>query len=174
VIWEKNLARPIEPRELAQLLTVSSISANFRDLLDSSQKYGLTEGEWKEDSRTKISLSTLGASMFAPLPGDDLKLTIQDNLQRPPVFRDFYKAVNGKLIPKTSRFRNTLVRCYQLLKREAELCHLVITQNIMDFGMFQETGGAWVPLPKVGQGHQPHPRPRRGGAHVGGGEGECG
>jgi hypothetical protein len=140
VIWGKNLARPIEIGDLAQLLTISSISANFRDLLDSSRKYGLTEGEWKEDSRTEISLSTLGLSLFAPLPGDELKSIILGALQRPLIFRDFYNSVDGRLIPKTSRFRNTLIRCYKLSKRDAELCRLAITQNIMDFGMFQETG----------------------------------
>jgi len=131
---------PTEIGDLAQLLTISAISANFRDLLDSSQKYGLTEGDWKEDSRTEISLSTLGLSLFAPLPGDELKSMILGALQKPPIFRDFYNSVDGRLIPKTSRFRDTLIRCYKLSERDAELCRLVIAQNIMDFGMFQETG----------------------------------
>jgi hypothetical protein len=139
-IWEKNLAMPTEIGDLAQLLTISAISANFRDLLDSSQKYGLTEGDWKEDSRTEISLSTLGLSLFAPLPGDQLKSMILGALQKPPIFRDFYDSVDGRLIPKASRFRDTLIRCYKLSERDAELCRLVIAQNIMDFGMFQETG----------------------------------
>jgi hypothetical protein len=139
-IWGKNLAMPTEIGDLAQLLTISAISADFRDLLDSSQKYGLTEGDWKEDSRTEISLSTLGLSLFAPPPGDELKSMILGALQKPPIFRDFYDSVDGRLIPKASRFRDTLIRRYKLSERDAELCRLVIAQNIMDFGMFQETG----------------------------------
>src|SRR5579864_8775488 len=63
VLEDNNGGNPLPPLDVALALGVGPGSSNFRDLLSSSIKYGLTSGSFNQP---KVAMEALAKSIVAP------------------------------------------------------------------------------------------------------------
>ena len=66
VIWDKNAGGPFSLLDIASKLEQSPTSSSFRELIRSSQRYGLTNETFTQELTKTISLTPLGNSIVAP------------------------------------------------------------------------------------------------------------
>ena len=90
-IHEKNAGLPFDRVRLAKSMGTTPASSAFMMKLNSSAKYGLTEGGYSD---AKISLTALGAKAAE----DDSEALIEAGM-RPDTFKAFYELLDGKRIP---------------------------------------------------------------------------
>ncbi len=90
-IHEKNAGLPFDRVRLAKAMGTTPASSAFMMKLNSSAKYGLTEGGYSD---AKISLTALGAKAAE----DDSEALIEAGM-RPETFKAFYELLDGKRIP---------------------------------------------------------------------------
>ncbi len=90
-IHEKNAGLPFDRVRLAKAMGTTPASSAFMMKLNSSAKYGLTEGGYSD---AKISLTALGAKAAE----DDSEALIEAGM-RPDTFKAFYELLDGKRIP---------------------------------------------------------------------------
>jgi hypothetical protein len=107
-IWDYNAGNPFAIGDLAGKVGYSPTSGSFRELLRSSQRYGLTDGSWQSDVTKTIALAPVGSSIVAPSAGEDVNAVMREALEKPDVFRDFLTSINGKVIPPPDVCKNTL------------------------------------------------------------------
>lgn len=140
-IWDYNAGNPFAIADIADKVGYSPTSGSFRDLLRSSQRYGLTDGSWQNDLTKKIALTPLGSSIVAPSAKDDVNSAMRQALEKPEVFRSFLNSINGKVIPPTDVFKNTLIKTYELSKTDADASYDVLSKNIEELGLSHDISG---------------------------------
>jgi predicted nucleotide-binding protein len=140
-IWDNNAGQPFAIIDLAGKVGYSPTTNSFRELLRSSQRYGLTEGTWQNDITKTIALSALGSSIVAPTKDDNVNDSMRQALERPELFRDFLASINGKVIPPPDVFKSTLMKTFHLSKQDAELCYDILTKNIQELNLAQDLNG---------------------------------
>jgi len=141
VIWEKNAGNPFTILDIAEKLNYSATSSTFAELLRSSQRYGLTEGSWTQMVTKKISLTPLGKSIVAPKIGEDANVLLRQALETPEIFRKVFSLFDGKIIPPEDVVKNTLIRDFNLSKRDVNPFYNVMTRNITELKLSQEVQG---------------------------------
>lgn len=90
-IHEKNAGLPFDRVRLAKAMGTTPASSAFMMKLNSSAKYGLTEGGYSD---ARISLTGLGEKAAKAEPA-----AIIEAAMRPETFRAFYELLDGKRIP---------------------------------------------------------------------------
>ena len=90
-IHEKNAGLPFDRVRLAKAMGTTPASSAFMMKLNSSAKYGLTEGGYSD---ARISLTGLGEKAAKAEPA-----AIIEAAMRPDTFRAFYQLLDGKRIP---------------------------------------------------------------------------
>lgn len=141
-IEDANGGQPLPPIETATALGISPGSSDFRVLLSSSLKYGLTNGSYKSD---RISLENLGRQIVEPKNAEEREAALIQAALRPSTFLSIYNYYKGKKIPEASFFQNAVVRDFSVPREHAEKCVAVFLSN-MDFaGLIRATtGGRWL------------------------------
>lgn len=141
-IEDANGGKPMPPLDVAQAIGVSPGSSDFRVLLSSSFKYGLTDGSYKSD---RISLVALGTAIVAPSsPEESQKAKSKAGLS-PTVFRQIFDYYKGKKLPEQKFFENSVVREFGVPKEHATTCVKVFLQNVQYLGMIRTlTSGQWL------------------------------
>lgn len=151
VIWDKNAGNPFPLLDVASKLGYSPTSSSFRELIRSSQRYGLTNETFTQDLTKTISLTKLGYSIVAPTPEDDVNALKRKALETPDLFREVFAPLNGKVIPPSDIFQNILIRNHHLDKEDAETCYELLSKNIADLGIFEDIQGkVYLRLDKLG------------------------
>jgi hypothetical protein len=140
-IWDNNAGQPFAIGDLASKVGYSPTSSTVRELLRSSQRYGLTEGSWQQDITKTIALSTLGSSIVAPTKDDNVNDSMRQALERPELFHEFISSINGKVIPPPDVFKSTLMKTFHLSKQDAEACFDILTKNIQELNLAQDLSG---------------------------------
>jgi hypothetical protein len=139
---EANGGKPLPPLEAAQALGISPGSSDFRVLLSSSIKYGLTSGSFNSD---RIKLEPLGQSIVEPRSEEEAKVSIQKAAFSPQTFRTVFDYYKGKKLPEQTFFENAVVREFGVPKEHASTCVQVFTANVEFLGLVKFLkSGKWL------------------------------
>jgi predicted nucleotide-binding protein len=139
---EKNGGQPLPPTDTAIALGVSPGSSDFRVLLSSSIKYGLTTGSYNQE---RVSLTDLGRSIVEPKDEEEKRVALIKAALTPPTFQAIYSYLRGKKLPDTLFFKNTVMREFQVPKEHAETCVNIFVDSVTHVGLVREaTTGRWL------------------------------
>ena len=122
---------------LADALGYSPSSSNFRDLLSSSYKYGLTEGTEKA---TEISLTKRGEDVSQTVDPQRRLRTLREAAFAPDVFKRFYESYSDRKIP--NMMNRILVSEYGVPEEYVEECSRIIIENGRFTGIIREVSGS--------------------------------
>jgi len=95
-IQDEMGGKPMRRLLLADALSLSPSSSNFRDLLSSSNKYGFTEGNEKSD---EISLTPIGADATQSADKSKRLRALRSAALRSPVFGRFFSDFANRRVP---------------------------------------------------------------------------
>lgn len=141
-IEDANGGQPYPPTETALAMNVSPGKDEFRNLLSSSLRYGLTKGSYASD---RISIEPLGRSLVEPQSPEEARQARVSAALTPGVYRDLYEHFRGKKLPETKFLQNTVTRELHVAKEHAELCVNNFVAN-MEFAGLVRAGdtGKWL------------------------------
>jgi hypothetical protein len=139
---EKNSGNPMPPTEVAIAIDKSPGSSDFRMLLSSSIKYGLSTGSYNQ---SKVALTTLARDIVAPTSDETKNKALFQSAFMPPLFKSIFGAYKGKKVPDMQFFQNALVRDFGVSRDQAARCATVFYENAEYLGLVrQATTGKWL------------------------------
>ena len=139
---EKNSGNPMPPTDVAIAIEKSPGSSDFRMLLSSSIKYGLSTGSYNQ---TRIALTTLARDIVAPTSDEAKNRALFQSAFMPPLFKSIFGAYKGKKVPDMQFFQNALVRDFRVSRDQADRCAAVFYENADYLGLIrQATTGKWL------------------------------
>ena len=106
-IQKSNAGLPFDRALLARALNTTPASSSFTMRLNSSAKYGLTQGRYNDHS---IAITTRGEAAVAPKDVDERRRALREAALEPDVFRRFYELLDGKAMPRAEYAQNLLQR----------------------------------------------------------------
>ncbi len=145
---EKNSGNPMPPTDIAIAIEKSPGSSDFRVLLSSSIKYGLTTGSYKQP---RIAMTTLARDIVAPTSDDVKSRALFLSAFTPPLFKTIFGAYKGKKVPDMQFFQNALVRDFGVSKDQAGRCAAVFYENADYLGLIRQAStGRWLAFEPTG------------------------
>ena len=139
---DKNGGQPLPPTETAIAMGLSPGSSEFRILLSSSIKYGLTSGSYNSE---RVSLEEAGRNIVEPRSPEDERRSLILAALTPPTFRAIYDYFRSKKLPDEAFFVNTVVREFQVPREHAVKCVQVFTTNLEQTALIHVTNtGKWL------------------------------
>ena len=146
-IQESNSGLPFDRALLARALGTTPASSGYTMRLNSSAKYGMTQGGYNDDF---IALTPRGESMVAPKGAEELQSALVEAAVRPDVFGRFYRLLDGKRLPEDTYAENMLHRELEIPAELAGECLRIIKANGEYVGLISEIEGSLhVELPKL-------------------------
>lgn len=106
-IRDKNAGKPMNRVLLAEPVGLKPASSNYRVLLSSAHRWGLTEGTEKS---TNISLSALGQALTAPRSPEERARCVRDAFMNVPLFKQLAEHFANNKVPEQKFLANTLNR----------------------------------------------------------------
>ena len=106
-IRDANAGRPMNRVLLAEAMGLSPGSSGFRDLIMSSGRYGLTNGNYRSDM---ISLTALGESLTAPRDAGERTTATRSSIAQVPVYGQLLDHFANARLPESAFLKNTLER----------------------------------------------------------------
>ena len=106
-IQDSNAGLPFDRVLLARSLGTTPASSGFTMKLNSSAKYGLTQGGYNDE---RISLTGRGQAIVAPKGDDELRKALLQASTQPDLFGQFYRMLDGKRLPEDTYAQNVLQR----------------------------------------------------------------
>ncbi len=127
-LFDANGGRPLPPLELSDALTpkMSPGSSDFRVILSSSIKYGLTNGSFNSE---RVSLEAIGRNIMEPTSEESKHAALLTAALTPPTFKSIYDHFKGKKLPDAAFFQNTVVREFAVPREHAAKCVEVFLKN---------------------------------------------
>jgi predicted nucleotide-binding protein len=139
---DKNGGQPLPPTDTAIALGISPGSSEFRTLLSSSIKYGLTSGSFNSE---KVALEPGGRDIVEPTSPDDGRHALEKAVLAPATFKAIYEYFRGKKLPEEVFFQNTLVRELGVPREHAGKCVAVFLKNVERVGLVRTAStGKWL------------------------------
>jgi hypothetical protein len=139
-IHEKNNDKPMKPMFIAEVIGRKPDSSEFRLLLSSSMRYGLTKGSYVSDT---IELTPLGSSIVKPIDPEKKVLDLQEAAQRPEVFKRVYEHYrDGKFPIADQFFKNKLEVEFGVPKDYVDECIQLLDDNGRYVGIIRDVAGA--------------------------------
>jgi len=139
---EKNSGNPMPPTDVAIAIDKSPGSSDFRMLLSSSIKYGLSTGSYNQ---SKVALTALARDIVAPTSDEAKNKALFQSAFMPPLFKSIFGAYKGKKVPDMQFFQNALVRDFGVSRDQAARCATVFYENADYLGLIrQATTGKWL------------------------------
>lgn len=138
-IQDEMGGKPFKRLLLADSLDIKPSSSNFRALLSSSYKYGLTEGSEKA---AEISLTSTGSD--ATLSRDSARkvAALRKAAFTPPVFREFYNSYEDRKLPSPDMMVKILSSEYGVPSKHGEECARIIIGNGRFADIIRDIGGS--------------------------------
>jgi len=136
-IYTNNSGLPIDRTILATQLNSTPSSSGFVTKLNSSSKYGLTDGGYKDP---EISLTSLGQSIVSPKSENEFRLCLIQAVLHPNVFRRFYEILDGKAVPPSENSKNIIYRDFNIDSSLLDECFNLIVENGRYTGIITQTG----------------------------------
>jgi hypothetical protein len=140
-IQESNAGLPFDRELLARALGTTPASSSYTMRLNSSAKYGLTQGAYNDE---RISLTPRGEAIAAPRGGNERRKALMDAALQPDIFRRFYEMLDSKRLPEDTYARNVLQRELGVHPDLTVECLEVIKANGLYAGLLKESGGHLV------------------------------
>ena len=131
--------KPFKRLLLADALGIKPSSSNFRDLLSSSYRYGLTEGTEKA---SEIPLTLLGQSCTQVSDPPARIAALRKASLTPVVFQKFYTAYQDKKLPSDDMLAKILVSSYEVPEGYSRECARILVENGHFTGIIREIGGS--------------------------------
>ncbi len=139
---EKNSGNPMPPTDVAIAIAKSPGSSDYRMLLSSSIKYGLTTGSYNQ---AKVSLTELARDILEPKSEDTKKRALAQAGFTPPLFGRIFDAYKNKKVPDQQFFQNALVRDFGVAREQAARCAAVFQDNAEYLGLVRQANtGKWL------------------------------
>lgn len=123
---------------LADALGLSPSSSNFREILSSSYKYGLSDGTEKAD---QITLTAIGEAATSK---DAVKrlVALRTAALRSPVFGQFFRDFGNKKVPSTEMLPKVLHASYDVPSDLTAECASLVDMNGRFVEIIREIGGS--------------------------------
>lgn len=137
-IRDVSAGRPMNRLLLADALKIKPSSSNYRNLLSSSLKYGLTSGTEKA---TDISLTKLGESATSS-DSSERTAALRKAAVTPEVFGSFLTDYNNNKIPSPDMLSKVLIQTYKVPENLAQECAAVLVANGEAVGIVRPISGA--------------------------------
>lgn len=140
-IEDSNGGNPLPPQEIAIALKRGPGSSDFRVLLSSSIKYGLTIGSFNSP---RVSLTDLGRDIVEPKDDNSRRDAITTSILKPSSFVKVFGYYKGKKVPEKGFFENTVARDFGIPKKQAEVFVEIFMTNMKYLGAIKDTAtGPW-------------------------------
>ncbi len=147
-IQNVNSGLSFDREHLAGALGTTPSSSAFTMRLNSSAKYGLTQGGYADKT---ISLTPLGEAIVAPEGEEERSKALVEAATYPDIFARFYGLLNGKRLPEDTYARNLLRRELEVNQELTSECLQIIKDNGLYSGVLRESEeGLVVDLSNVG------------------------
>ncbi len=137
-IQDANNGQPMNRVLLAQAVKRRPASSEFKLLLSSSLKYGLTTGTEKSDV---IGLTANGESVVKPRDSSERAKALKTAALQPELLRSIYEYYNNGKLPQGDFFSNVLERNFKVPRERCQECAEVLVQNGRFAGMVREQQG---------------------------------
>lgn len=138
-IQDEMGGKPMKRLLLADALGVSPSSSNFRELLSSSFKYGLTEGTEKA---TDIRLTQAGGDSTQAQDQSRRLKALRTAALAPDVFGRFMRAYADKKLPSKEMMSRILISEYGVPSSLADECRDVLIANGRYVDVIRDIGGS--------------------------------
>src|SRR6266498_1644228 len=130
------------PLDAATAMGFSPGQEEFRALLSSSMRYGLTRGSFNS---VRISIEPLGQSIVEPQSPEQVHDAMVNAALSPDVFRKMYESFKNKKLPETQFFQNIVHREFGVPKEWTELCVNNFVANMELVRLVRATpNGKWL------------------------------
>jgi predicted nucleotide-binding protein len=136
-IQDEMGGKPMNRLLLADALGLSPSSSNFREILSSSYKYGLTGGTEKAD---QISLSAIGEAATGKDAAKRLT-AVRNAALRSPVFGPFFRDYGNK-VPSAEMLPKVLKASYDVPTDLSSECASLVNENGRFAEIIREIGGS--------------------------------
>jgi len=148
-IEDKNGGQPLPPIEMAAALDMSPGSSDFRVILSSSIKYGLTSGSFNSE---RVSLEEQGRNIVEATSEESRRGAIMQAALTPSTFKSIYQHFKGKKLPEATFFENTIVREFDVPREHAKKCVEVFIKNVEFVGLVRTLpSGKWLSTAPIGE-----------------------
>ncbi|MGA2590116.1 MAG: TIR domain-containing protein [Bryobacteraceae bacterium] len=138
-IQDEMGGKPMRRLLLADALSLSPSSSNFRELLSSSNKYGFTEGNEKSD---EIPLTPIGADATQNTDKSKRLRALRSAALRSPVFGQFFSEYANKRVPSPDMLPKILRNQYDVPPDLAEECANLMLANGRSVELIRDIGGS--------------------------------
>jgi predicted nucleotide-binding protein len=138
-IVEAGASRPMDRLLLAQAIGRTPSSSEFRKLLSSSLKYGLTEGTEKAD---QIKPTQLGLQIARPLNDSEKRQALVRAVRTPELLNKVYAHFNKQKLPRIDFLRNVLARQFSVDDEHTEELADLVVANAKFVGILQTISGS--------------------------------
>ena len=138
-IQEVNAGLPFDRVLLAKAMGTTPASSSFTLKLNSSAKYGLTQGGYNDAS---IALTQRGEAIVAPRHNGEKQRAVVEAALQPELFTRFYQTLDGRRVPEDTYAKNMLQREFGVHASLSDECLRIIKSNGLYVGILMETGGS--------------------------------
>ncbi|MCC6677243.1 MAG: nucleotide-binding protein [Phycisphaerales bacterium] len=139
-IGDEGAAKSMDRILLAKAVDRTPNSSEFRSLLSSSLKYGLTTGTEKADY---ISPTPLGLRIIRPQSDSERRAALIEAAMHPDFFGNVLNHYNRNKLPTGEFFHNALVRTFNIPEHHASDAATCIQQNAAYVGILEQVGSAY-------------------------------
>lgn len=136
-IVDAGASRPMDRLLVAQAINRTPSSSEFRSILSSSLKYGLTEGTEKADF---IKPTPIGLQIAKPVTESERQAALLRAVNTPPLFQRVYAHFNKQRLPRADFFKNILERQFDVDESHADEVANLIHENARYVGVLQKMG----------------------------------
>jgi predicted nucleotide-binding protein len=138
-IVENGAARPMDRLLLAQSINRTPSSSEFKKLLSSSLKYGLTEGTEKADV---VKPTPLGLQIAKPVSEAERAQGLVRAIRTPELLGQVYTHFNKQKLPRVDFLKNVLARQFGVENEHTEELANLVTENAKFAGILQTIGAS--------------------------------
>lgn len=138
-IQDKNAGKPMKRLLLADAIGRKPTSTDFRDLLSSSYKYGLTEGTEKADY---ISLTDLGSRVTKPVSAEVQIQSKQQAALNVDLFKQIFSHYKDAKYPSGQFFENTLEQEFKVPRQYVKELVEILRKNGEFAGFIRSISGS--------------------------------
>lgn len=138
-IQDKNAGKPMSRLLLAEAIDRKPASSDFKKLLSSSYKFGLTEGTEKS---SRISLTPLGKNATKPRDTAEKDKALHEAVMKPALYGKVYKHYDQAKLPRGKLFQNTLERDFGVPAEHTAEGEKMLFENGRFAGVIREVSGS--------------------------------
>jgi len=138
-IQDQNNGQPMKRIFIADHLKIKPESSNFRYLISSSYRYGLTQGGYQAEY---ISLTPLGDAITKTKDEKEKLSLLQEACQRVNVWKSFYQRYRDAKLPSEDYAKNLLRDEFKVPEEHVDECLNLLLSNGRFSKIIQDVAGA--------------------------------